>query len=141
VVVSAPAPRVVVRAPEPVIHVEPPTVRFTAPPPLVAVAPSVQVVEDADDEVFFSAGWYWHCGADGSWWRTRDYRGGWVAAPRRVVPVAIVRMPRGHYRHYHAEMRHERNEMRHERHEERREMRQEMKREEKAERKRDKHRG
>src|SRR5215475_730301 len=86
-----PAARVVVGAP---------TVRFEAPPPMVEVEPGVQVVRDCDDEVFFQAGWYWHPGPDGVWYRTRSYRGGWVAAPRAAVPVALVRMPRGQYRHY-----------------------------------------
>lgn len=101
------APRVVVPAPR-VIAPPPPAIRFTAPPPLVVVRPGVQVVADADEEVFFSAGWYWHRGDDGTWWRTRHHRGGWTVAPPRAVPVAVVRMPHGRYRHFHREMRHER---------------------------------
>jgi hypothetical protein len=115
-----------------------PVVRFEAPPPLVEVEPGVQVVRDCDDEVFFSGGWYWHAGPDGTWYRTRSYRGGWVVAPRRAVPVAIVRMPRGHYRHYRGEG------WRAERHEEHRyekAQRKAERREEKAERKWDKHHG
>ena len=113
------APRVEVRAPAPrVVVPPPPTVRFSAPPPLTVVEPGVQVVEDADDEVFFSSGYYWHCNPDGVWFRTRSYRGGWAVAPSRAVPVAVMRLPRGHYRHFHGHERHEvRHEMRHERHE------------------------
>jgi hypothetical protein len=126
-VVVPPPPRVEVRAPRVVMVTPPaPTVRFEAPPPLVAVEPGVEVVEDADDEIFFSAGYYWHRGAEGTWWRTRNYRGGWVVAPARAVPVAVMHLPHGHYRHYHAaewhqERREIRREIRHERREERRE--------------------
>src|SRR6476469_1650203 len=76
VVVSAPAPRVYVPAPR-VMVPPPPIVRFEAPPPMVVVQPGVQVVRDCDDEIFFSAGWYWHPGPNGVWYRTRSYRGGW----------------------------------------------------------------
>jgi hypothetical protein len=125
-VVVAPPPRVEVRAPRVVVPPPPPapTVRFSAPPPLVVVQPGVQVVEDADEEVFFSSGFYWHRSDDGNWWRTRNYRGGWVVAPPRAVPVAVMHLPHGHYRHYRVENRHERHEIRREiRHEERRERR------------------
>jgi hypothetical protein len=99
----------------------PPTLRFSVPPPLVEVRPGVQVVENADDEVFFSAGYYWHRSPNGVWWRTRDHRGGWVLAPRRSVPRAVTRLPPGQYRHFRAE----RRELRRERHEIRREIRRE----------------
>lgn len=124
-VVAPPPPRVVV-APPRVVVAPPPAVRFEAPPPLTVVAPGVRVVRDCDEEVFFSGGWYWHAGPEGTWYRTRSYRGGWVVAPRHMVPGAIVRMPRGQYRHYRGEGWHEqRREERHEakawRHEQRRE--------------------
>ena len=137
VVVSAPAPRVVVPAPR-VYVPAPPTVRFEAPPPLAVVEPGVQVVRDCDEEVFFSGGWYWHPGPSGVWYRTRSYRGGWVVAPRRAVPVAVARLPRGQYRHFRGEA--WREQRREERHEERA-MRHEERREEKAERHWDKHHG
>ena len=78
----------------------PPTVTFEVAPPLVYAAPGVQVVEGYDEEVFFTGGWYW-CRRDGVWFRTHDYHGGWVMAPRRYVPARIYRMPPGHYRNYH----------------------------------------
>ncbi len=102
-IVAPPPPRVVVAPPRPVVVAPPPPVRFVAPPPLVVVEPGVQVVRDCDEEVFFTGGWYWHAGPDGTWYRTRSWRGGWVAAPRRTVPVAIVRLPRGQYRHFRGE--------------------------------------
>jgi hypothetical protein len=151
VVVSAPAPRVYV-PPPPVVRVEPPTIRFAAPPPLVEVQPGVEVVEDADEEIFFTGGWYWHCSPEGTWFRTRNYRGGWAVAPPRVVPVAVARMPRGEYRHFHsdgrAELRHEQREIRreerqqhHEEHQIRREERHEQHEIQKAERRRANRRG
>lgn len=113
--VALPGPRVVVPPP--------PLVRFAAPPPLVVVEPGVQVVRDCDDEVFFSGGWYWHAGPTGVWYRTRSYRGGWVAVPPRAVPVAVMRLPRGQYRHFRGEA--WREQRREERHDERREERHE----------------
>lgn len=75
---------------------------FPAPPPLVVVQPGVQVVPDYDEEVFFSDGWYW-LRRDERWYRTRDYRGGWVVVPRRTVPARLYGMPPGHYKHWHKE--------------------------------------
>ena len=77
-------------------------VGFPAPPQLVVVQPGIQVVPDYDEEVFFSNGWYW-LRRDESWYRTRDHRGGWVMVPRRAVPVALYRMPPGHYKHWRKE--------------------------------------
>jgi hypothetical protein len=136
-VMAPPPPRVVV-APPRVVVAPPPEIRFAAPPPMVVVQPGVQVVRDSDEEIFFSGGWYWRPAPDGSWYRTRSYRGGWVMAPPRAVPVTIARMPRGQYRHYRGEAWHEqRHEDRNIRHEERREEH----RERKADKHWDKHHG
>lgn len=75
---------------------------FPAPPPLVVVTPGVQVVPDYDEEVFFVDGWYW-LRRDASWYRTRNYRGGWVAVPPRAVPARLVRLPPGEYKHWRKE--------------------------------------
>lgn len=75
---------------------------FPAPPPLVVVSPGVQVVPDYQEEVFFVDGWYW-ARRDAVWYRTRDYRGGWVVVGPRYVPAALVRIPPGHYRHWNKE--------------------------------------
>jgi hypothetical protein len=96
VVVAPPPPARVVVAPPP-----PPTVRFVAPPPLVMVEPGIQVVEDCDEEVFFAHGYYWYASDDGTWFRSRSHRGGWVVASPQVVPVRLARIERGHWRHYH----------------------------------------
>jgi hypothetical protein len=125
-VVVAPPPRVVVAPPA--VRVSAPTVRFEAPPPMVVVQPGVQVVEDYDEEVFFTGGWYWHRGPNGWWYRTHSYRGGWVAVPPRHVPGMLVRLPPGHYRHWRAE--HEaRKEERREAHQWEKEQRHQEKRE------------
>lgn len=75
---------------------------FPSPPPLVVVSPGVQVVPDYDEEVFFSDGWYW-LRRDERWYRTHDYRGGWVVVPRRAVPAPLVSVPPGHYKHWQKE--------------------------------------
>jgi hypothetical protein len=68
-------------------------------PPLVVVQPGVQVVPECDHEVFYTGGYYW-VREDDLWYRSRSHRGGWVVAPARVVPVALVRMPPGQYKHW-----------------------------------------
>ena len=78
-----------------------PTVRFEVAPPMVQVQPGVMVVQDYDQEVFVVHGRYWMRGADGRWYRASDYHGGWVVAEPRVVPVTLVRLPPGRYKHHH----------------------------------------
>jgi len=77
----------------------PPVIRFEQPPPVVEVNPGVQVVEDQEEEVFVVDGWYWTRRGD-HWFRARDHRGGWVVAEPRAVPVTLVKMPRGKYKHW-----------------------------------------
>jgi hypothetical protein len=103
------------------VRIELPSIRFEAPPPLVVVEPGIEVVPDQPDEVFYVDGWYW-TRRDGRWFRTRDYRGQWVVAERRIVPERLFGVPEGRYRRWHGERRHEerREERREERHEERR---------------------
>ena len=84
------------------VRVTVPTVRFEAAPPMVEVEPGVLVVHDYAEEVFFVDGRYWMRGNDGRWYRTNDYRGGWVAAEPRVVPPPLVRIPPGRYKHHKA---------------------------------------
>ncbi|WP_242392843.1 hypothetical protein [Anaeromyxobacter oryzisoli] len=72
---------------------------FQAPPPLVVVSPGVQVVPDYDEEVFFADGWYW-LRRDEVWYRTRDYRGGWVLVAPRAVPGSLVTLTPGQYKHW-----------------------------------------
>jgi hypothetical protein len=83
------------------VRVTVPTVRFDVAPAMVQVQPGVMVVQDYDEEVFVVHGRYWMRGADGRWYRAHDYHGGWVVAEPRRVPVTLVRMPPGRYRHHH----------------------------------------
>lgn len=69
-------------------------------PPLVVVEPGVRVVQDFDEEVFLVGGYYW-VRRDGYWYRARDYRARWYYVRPDRVPVALVRVPPGHYRHWH----------------------------------------
>src|SRR5215472_2069595 len=83
------------------VEIAVPTIRFEVAPPLVVVSPGVQVVPEYEEEVFFVDGWYWYRTGP-YWYRTRDHRGGWVVVERRYVPVALVKIPPGHYKHYKA---------------------------------------
>jgi len=74
-------------------------IAFPEPPPLVVVSPGIRVVPELDEEVFFVNGWYW-VRHDEGWYRTRDWHGGWRPCRRAYVPVALVRIPPGRYRHY-----------------------------------------
>ena len=87
-------------------------VALPAAPPLVVVQPGVQVVEDQDDEIFFTSGWYW-MRRDDVWYRARRPHAAFVIVEPRRVPVVLVRMEPGHYRHWHrVEAREERHEWR-----------------------------
>src|SRR3954469_20814060 len=77
-------------------------IALPAAPPLVVVQPGVQVVADQDEEVFYSNGWYW-VQRDGYWYRAHNPRSGFLFVERRHVPVAVVRLPPGHYRHWRRE--------------------------------------
>ena len=71
-----------------------------AAPPLVEVQPGIQVVEGFQEEVFFSAGWYW-CRRPDGWYRARSPRAGFAWVDVRRVPPMLVRMPAGRYRNWH----------------------------------------
>lgn len=81
------------------INVQLPTVTFAAPPPLVVVQPGVQVVEDNDEEIFFVDNVYW-VRRGPKWYRTKDYRGGWVVVDGPGVPATLVRLPPGQYKRF-----------------------------------------
>ncbi len=69
-------------------------------PPLVVVQPGVQVVQDYDEEIFFTGGFYW-VRRDGYWYRAVDPRARWYYVSPAAVPVVIARMPPGQYRRWH----------------------------------------
>ena len=78
------------------VHID---VGLPAAPPLVVVQPGIQVVEDWNEEVFYTRGWYW-ARRDGYWYRARTPRANFVYVEPRRVPVALVRIPPGHYKHW-----------------------------------------
>jgi len=68
-------------------------------PPLVVVQPGIQVVENYQEEVFFTRGWYWvHRGP--YWYRARHPNVEFHRCEPRYVPAGLVRLPPGQYRHY-----------------------------------------
>ena len=83
-----------------VVQIGAPVVAFAAPPTLVMVSPGVQVVEDYGDEVFYIDNYYWMRSGT-AWYRTTNYRGGWVVVQPQRVPTRIIHLPPGQYRHYH----------------------------------------
>ncbi len=106
------------------IQIPLPTITFQAPPPLVVIQPGVQVVENSDEEVFFTDGYYWSR-RDTRWFRTRTHDGRWEVVETRYVPRTIAVIPAGQYSRWKHEEKLERREERHERREDRREDREE----------------
>jgi len=67
-------------------------------PAMVEVSPGVMVIEDYDQPVFYSDGFYWMY-SGGVWLRSGYHNRGWVrgyAAPRAVIGIRNPRM----YVHY-----------------------------------------
>ncbi len=77
------------------IHVNLPAVL----PRLVVVQPGVQVVPEVQEECFLVDGWYW-VRRDAYWYRSRDYRRGWVVVPANRVPGRLVHIPPGQYKNW-----------------------------------------
>jgi hypothetical protein len=72
----------------------------TVIPPMVVIQPGVQVIPEIDHEVFFVDGAY-YARQGGGWYRAPSpHAGRWMAVPVRAVPVALVRLPPGHYKHW-----------------------------------------
>ncbi|HEX9050680.1 MAG TPA: hypothetical protein VF841_09125, partial [Anaeromyxobacter sp.] len=72
----------------------------TVIPPMVVVQPGVQVIPEIDHEVFFVDGAY-YARHGGGWYRAPDpHAARWVGVPVRAVPVALVRIPPGHYKNW-----------------------------------------
>ncbi|NVB80644.1 MAG: hypothetical protein HOV81_19775 [Kofleriaceae bacterium] len=70
-------------------------------PALVQVTPGVQVVEDADEPLFFADGSYWLY-RDNVWLRSDNYRGGFARVDLVTVPqdIRVIERPQiyAHYR-------------------------------------------
>ncbi len=71
-------------------------------PPLVTVQPGIQVVENWDEEVFYTGGYYW-VRRDGYWYRATGPRARFAYVEPRRVPPGLERIPPGHYRHWRKE--------------------------------------
>ena len=76
-----------------------PTIRFTKPPPLVVVSPGIQVVPDLDHEVFFVGNWYWVRHGRG-WYRSKDYKGGWVLVVDKDLHPGLVKLKPGKFKRF-----------------------------------------
>lgn len=68
-------------------------------PPLVVVQPGVRVVQDFDEEVFFTGGYYW-VQRDHYWYRARDHRGTWSQVRPGRIPAALANHEPGRYRRW-----------------------------------------
>ena len=85
-------------APEVGIHIH---LGLPVEPHLVAVGPGIQVVEGVpDEEVFYSAGWYW-CRRQDGWYRSHSPREDFYRVHRGEVPPRLLRVPVGQYRGWH----------------------------------------
>jgi hypothetical protein len=81
------------------VSVPVPSVRFEVAPAVVVVAPGIMVVPDYEEEVFLVDGWYW-VRQNHRWYRARGYRGGWVLVDPVLVPVSLVKLTPGRYKHW-----------------------------------------
>jgi hypothetical protein len=70
-------------------------------PEMAVVQPGVQVVVGQDDEVFYTNHHYW-LRRDGGWYHAGHHSDPFVYVESHHVPSALVSLPLGHYRHYHA---------------------------------------
>jgi len=77
------------------------TVTYTDPEPeLLYVSPGVSVVADYDYPVFYADSYYWRYDG-GLWYRSNNYRNGWITV--RTPPTTVARIERPHtYVHYRA---------------------------------------
>ncbi len=69
-------------------------------PNLVYVSDDVQVIEDYDQPVFFSANMYWRYD-NGVWFQSRQHTTGWVRVSTPPAPILRIERPAA-YIHFHA---------------------------------------
>ncbi|OPY84521.1 MAG: hypothetical protein A4E72_02195 [Syntrophus sp. PtaU1.Bin208] len=85
------------------VHVSiplPPPVVFSVPPPAVVIPGTyVYGLPDVQENIFFYNGWWWRPW-EGRWYRSRNYRSGWVHYPR--VPSFYGSVPPDWRHDYHA---------------------------------------
>jgi hypothetical protein len=74
-----------------------------AAPDLVSIGTGtdVQVIADADQPVFFQGNAYWLF-QDGNWYRSNDYRGGWIRVETPPTEIRRIESPYAyvHYRQH-----------------------------------------
>lgn len=68
-------------------------------PQMVEIEPGVQVIADYDEPVFYSDNYYWRA-EGGVWYRSNDYRRGWVRYENAPERVRHIERPQA-YVHYH----------------------------------------
>jgi hypothetical protein len=106
-------------------------------PPLVYVSDDVQVIEDYNEPVFFSANMYWRYD-NGVWYQSRYHTRGWVRVSSPPAQIVRIERPQA-YVHYHASAQvHSDGPTRHEMKQEDKAARQEEKREIKEEKREEK---
>lgn len=72
----------------------------TVIPPMVVIQPGVQVIPEIGHEVFFVDGAY-YARQGGGWYRAPSpHAARWVGVPVHAVPVALVKIPPGHYKNW-----------------------------------------
>jgi hypothetical protein len=82
------------------VNIPLPQIQVEVAPPMVEVHPGVQVVQNSEDEVFSSGGWYW-ARRDGTWFRSRDLtHPAWAIVRVRDVPPVLVGIQPGRYRRW-----------------------------------------
>jgi hypothetical protein len=77
-------------------------IALPARPPLVVVQPGIQVVEDWDEEVFYTRGVYW-LRRGPAWYRAPGPRAAFVYVAPERIPPGLARLPPGQYRHFRKE--------------------------------------
>lgn len=69
-------------------------------PDLVYIGPSVQVIADYDEPIFYTSNYYWR--TDGAvWYRSSNYSSGWVRIETAPAVLRQIERPSA-YVHYHA---------------------------------------
>lgn len=84
-------------------NLPPPPIVVVKEEPKLVIVPGTTVYVVSDDRYTydcFKYGVYWYAWSDGFWYRSRAWRGPFVAVETRVVPRAIINVPAKHWRHH-----------------------------------------
>jgi hypothetical protein len=82
------------------VNIGPPAVVVAGPPEMIPVHRSMVYFAPGVEADLFYYGGYWWTPHQGRWFRSRAYNGPWVIIAPRIVPVAIVRVPRDYRKVY-----------------------------------------